>query len=440
MSPSLNRIVLSFLVAVSCTFGGIEGAEAQRAASKAPAAKGAQPTNDTDRALDGAAKALDAGNADGAMSTLDGVLSGGGLSNQHMARALYLRGLANRKKGRPAQAISDLTSAVWLKDGLGENDRNAALAARGEISREVGAGGPAASDGSASGVSTRTRVASAPSSPPPGTSDSPSSSSGLGFFSGIGSLFSPSKSAPPPEAAPEPRRSAPPSGPATSSWQNSTTVDVNERRRTAERPRQDSVVTDVPSADVYSPPPRPAAPANRTAAAPQSSGGGLGSFFTGLFTGASPSSDSAPAQSDGDPQWRARDQRVAAVEPPPAPPKAAPGVSQKAAPSVSPKARSESKAGREASPITTSAIPSGAYRLQIATVRSRKDAEAVAARVRKEHVGAIGNRVLEVDETVFGGMGTFYRVRLGPYADVGEPQTLCNQLRPQGYDCLVVTN
>lgn len=97
------------------------------------------------------------------------------------------------------------------------------------------------------------------------------------------------------------------------------------------------------------------------------------------------------------------------------------------------------KAAKDTAPISTSAVANGAYRLQIATVRSRKEADALAAKVRQDHAGAVGNRRLEVDETVFGG-GKFYRVRLGPYADVREPKSLCEQLRPQGYDCLVVTN
>jgi hypothetical protein len=73
-------------------------------------------------------------------------------------------------------------------------------------------------------------------------------------------------------------------------------------------------------------------------------------------------------------------------------------------------------------------------------MRSRKEADAVAARLRKEHARALSGRQLEVDETVFGNMGTFYRVRLGPYADVKEPQSVCALLRPSGFDCLVVTN
>jgi hypothetical protein len=431
MSPSLHRIALSLAVALSCTIAGIDGAEAQRAPSKG-AAKGTSATNDADRTLDAAAKALDVGNADAAMSALDGVLSGGGLSNTHMARALYLRGLAHRKKGRPAQAIADLTSAVWLKDGLSENDRNAALAARSEVSREVGVAAPVASAGD---------TASAPSASPP-TAAAPqqqaSAPRGAASQRYIGDDLSEAgfgrRAFATPTPAPstdQPAKSvSPAAGPATSSWQSSTTVDANERRQAPEPRQQVSAA----------PPPAPpsAAPGSGQAAKQPSSGGGLGSFLTGLFTGNSAATKAPQSDAGGSSQWRSR------TEPSTPPVKPA---DQKAARAVEPKAAvrtakvaEPTKARKGETQIATSAIASGAYRLQIATVRSRKEADTVAAKVRQEYSGAVGGRQLEVDETVFGGMGTFYRVRLGPYADVSEPRALCDQLRPKGYDCLVVTN
>jgi hypothetical protein len=36
-------------------------------------------------------------------------------------------------------------------------------------------------------------------------------------------------------------------------------------------------------------------------------------------------------------------------------------------------------------------------------------------------------------------MGTFYQVRVGPYADAKEPKALCGVLG-NSFDCLVVTN
>jgi hypothetical protein len=416
MSPSLPRIVLSLAIAWPCVVGGIGGAaEAQRApSSKAAAAKGAPAGNETDRVLDGAAKALEAGNADAAMTALDGVLSGGGLSNTHMARALYLRGLAHRKKGRPAQAMADLTSAIWLKDGLSEKDRNAALNARSEVAREAGVTAPAtggngapAAPAAASASSPATTPAAAPRTrtaagqPPMGDALSEA-----GFARGFST----------PAPAPEPQVRSTPAGTATSSWESTTTVGAGERRRPPVPSQQVSAAA----------PPAPRSPPTPAEASPPasqpSSGGGLGSFFSGLFTGGAPAPTTPPSgEAGGDPQWRPRTERWVTTEKPAEKP-------------------AERRSDKTASPISTSALATGAYRLQIATVRSRKEADAVAARVRKEHANAISGRRLEVDETVFGGMGTFYRVRLGPYADVKEPRLLCDALRPKGYDCLVVTN
>ena len=85
--------------------------------------------------------------------------------------------------------------------------------------------------------------------------------------------------------------------------------------------------------------------------------------------------------------------------------------------------------------------PPGAavYRLQVAAVRSRDQAERVIVGLKKEQGFRIGNVEPQIDETVIGSMGTFYRVRLGPYASATEPTQLCKSLKPHGYDCLVVT-
>ena len=70
------------------------------------------------RAYAAGVKAFDAGDIQGAEQQLSVALGGGGLPNAQMARALYYRGASYRQLGRPAQAISDLTTAVWLKGGL----------------------------------------------------------------------------------------------------------------------------------------------------------------------------------------------------------------------------------------------------------------------------------------------------------------------------------
>jgi cell division septation protein DedD len=82
----------------------------------------------------------------------------------------------------------------------------------------------------------------------------------------------------------------------------------------------------------------------------------------------------------------------------------------------------------------------GRYKVHIAALRSRADAEALAHRLVAQHGADLDNRVPTVDEAVIGSMGTFYRVRIGGFASQEEPRGLCNKLRTSGLDCLVVTN
>ena len=108
-----------------------------KASADGKAAKRADPA-EAKSALDGVAKALDAGKTEQAVQQINGLLSGSRLQGPSMARALYLRGAAYQKQGKPAQAIADLTSALWLKGGLSEADRAAATALRTEAYRQAG--------------------------------------------------------------------------------------------------------------------------------------------------------------------------------------------------------------------------------------------------------------------------------------------------------------
>jgi hypothetical protein len=90
-------------------------AEAQ---AKAPAKNKRQDPVEAQRIIEGANKLLQAGKADRAAQALSATLAGGHLPPPIMAKALYLRGVAYRQTNKPAQAISDLTSALWLKGGL----------------------------------------------------------------------------------------------------------------------------------------------------------------------------------------------------------------------------------------------------------------------------------------------------------------------------------
>ncbi len=140
--PHKNRFVVLFAIAC-CVARSPEGF-AQTAAG--PGA--ATPTSIAKSSSKGLARVISgvksykAAKIDKAISSLSLALSAGGLSSKDMAKALYYRGLAYRRKAKPGEAIADLTSAVWLKNGLNETERQDALKNRSEAYREAGISDP----------------------------------------------------------------------------------------------------------------------------------------------------------------------------------------------------------------------------------------------------------------------------------------------------------
>ncbi len=78
----------------------------------------------------------------------------------------------------------------------------------------------------------------------------------------------------------------------------------------------------------------------------------------------------------------------------------------------------------------------GTYRIQVAAVKSRDEASAIISKLQ-----TLGSSVTAtpatVDETKFGTMGTFFRVRLGPFATAAATKAPCDALKASGFDCLV---
>ncbi|MCV0371406.1 SPOR domain-containing protein [Filomicrobium sp.] len=301
-------------------------------------------------------KAFEKGKMDQAIAELTKGLKSGGLAPKDTAKALYYRGLANRRSGRPAQAISDLTSAVWLKEGLTETERKTALENRSAAYGEAGLKDPGMVE--AKGAADSGTTVSSQSSSGSGSSTTVSSSSGSSSnpLSGVGDFFSglfgggssssanasPSASDTPPASGLETAST----GPSVSAWDSTT----------------------------------------------QKS------------TGATPTPP--PTQ-----QWQtaARPTKQAAVAPP----------SKAAAPTKKLKGR---------------------YEVQVAAVRSRDEAERLALELSKKHASILGARVPEIEETVFGNMGTFYRISIGPFAKADDTASVCKALKAGGYDCMVAKN
>lgn len=333
--------------------GAGEAGDAAKKAARDPAA--------VQKALDAAQKSLDAGKADIAFSQANALISAGGLESRFMARALALRGHAYKKQGKPAQAIADLQSALWLKGGLTETERTSALQARAEAYREAGLGDAPP----ISGVSANTPAGNGQQSRPIATATvaprpSPEPANGVSnFFSNLfggGQKAAPDAASAPPQAA---------VNPAVSSWSEAAT----------------------------SVKPAPPKPAIKTASV-------------------------AKPKTEGP-------VKVAAAAPAAVAPAASPVA---AIPAAAP-----------ASVVVTTGQPAAAIRIQLVAVRTVEEAQAISQRISRDFGDRIGARDFEVEQVNFGGMGTFYRVRIGPFAEAAEAQGVCGSIRAKGTDCMLLT-
>ncbi|MEQ1695699.1 MAG: SPOR domain-containing protein [Hyphomicrobiaceae bacterium] len=163
---------------------------------------------------------------------------------------------------------------------------------------------------------------------------------------------------------------------------------------------------------------------------------GLGNVFGNLFGGSNSQSASPPAPAVTAPPppapvavaatgesevlpWANRPAQPATQDAAPAEPPAAPAKAAKAPPV---------KPAKAAKP--------GDFRVQVAAVKTRDEASAIVSKLQTLG-GAIATTPSAVDETTFGSMGKFFRVRLGPYASAADAKAPCETLKSSGLDCLV---
>lgn len=323
-------------------------------------------------------KSYESGKMDKAVATLSSAVSSGGLSSQDLAKAFYYRGLAYQRLDKSAQAIADLTNAVWMKGGLSPEEQQTALAARGKAYAAVGVPDPG----------------------PPGTS-----------------IGTPAASAGAPVAA-APAAPAPKSAAAAAS------------AKPASSPPATGFATQVAKA------PETSSEAEATTPSSGNPLSGVGNFFSNLFSsGGSPAPAAAAAPSS-----------TASISAPSTggAPSAVSAWSSETSVSV---AKANAAPVRKSAARKTAAVPvvaavraapAGAYKLQVAAVRSRGEAERLVAQLSQKHSGPLGARVPDISETVFGNMGTFYQVNVGPFAQTSETDKVCKVLKADGFDCLVV--
>jgi hypothetical protein len=349
VAPAVEAQTAGRMAKAKARAKGAAGPVAPAEEAKAPAKKKQDPV-EAQRTIDAAAKLVQAGKADQATQSLTGVLNGGNLPPPIMAKALYTRGVAFRQKSQPAQAISDLTSALWIKSGLNEADRVDALKQRSAAYADAGL--PEAGNAAvAAGPETKERAES-PTKGWTTAAPAPGASGGNWFENNFGASAAPPAS-PPPKAAP----------PVAETASIHKADQQSSGDKLATRPRVAQVWSS--STEVHA----VRAPA---AAAPS------------------------------------RTEPCAA----PAPPRVA------------------------AAPVSAKA--SARFRVQLGAVRTQAEAQALATKAKREH-SVFASSQPEIDQAVLGNMGSFHRVRFGPYATLQETQAVCARLKGSGFDCMTVT-
>src|SRR5262245_26109949 len=364
-----------------------EPAEAAAQAAAAASKKKHDPA-EAQRAVEHAGKQLEAGKTEQAVQALSATLAAGNLPPSLMAKALLLRGIAYRQQKKPAQAISDFTSALWLKGGLSEADRADGLRQRAAAYQEAGLGQQGG------------EIATAAPSKDTRAKERPSNPAAAPWGDGT-TTSAPSASAPPHTALNQEPSKEPASGGGWDLFGNLFGSAGSAFAGTSAQPAP------APAADAAAILNAEATTAERSP--PRRAQSSAWSRQTQVEGEKSPRLETGAIVSKSEPPKK----QAALAEP------------SKSEPPKKPAALAEpSKSG-------------GHFRIQIAAVRTQAEAKALAARVLREHAAGPTAREPQIEQTVMGNMGSFYRVLLGPFASAQETQNLCAKLKGSGLDCLV---
>ncbi|HEX6141343.1 MAG TPA: SPOR domain-containing protein [Geminicoccaceae bacterium] len=133
-----------------------------------------------------------------------------------------------------------------------------------------------------------------------------------------------------------------------------------------------------------------------------------------------------PAPGERDAQSAAR-----AADPPPSePPPSEPAAGVRTTPAVAP-------AARLAAPASDVALDGPHFRVQLAAVRNEADAQRAWDLFRADYGDVLAGvePIFERGETT---NGVFYRVQLGPYAELNRAERLCEELKQRNASCFVL--
>jgi hypothetical protein len=353
---------------------------------------------------------LGAGRYDKAIQQLSATVNDDNASTSDAAKALYLRGIAYRKIGQPARAISDLGAAIWL--GLPTSDKVRAQVNKGLAYRAVGMSSQAEAEmaearraSSSSEVekiiaedSGGTAVASAGSAPP--GSESPAGSGPL--WSRLVPSFGGASSTPPPAASPKPPTTqTAEAAPTSPSGKWSTSVSSESSAQSGNRVSRWFGSLTGSSSDATPMPAPSAAPASEPTPPPRSRTAEL------------------PAASS----WAVNTETEKVV-------------SRRSSSIGSTFGRLFSRSSTTPEPTTPAATGAG-YTVQLANSRSEAEAKALWKKVSSQNQ-QLASAQPQIEKIEIGSFGTFYSLKIGPFSGREESTRLCNALKRGGTDCSVV--
>jgi cell division septation protein DedD len=370
------------------------------------------------------------------------------LSDEQVARALYQRGVANERTERPAQAIADITSALYLP-ALPGADRAKAYLSRGRAYEAVGMSELARADISRakSGGVSQQQIA---------RSSQPARSDAGGPAFATSSQPAGSRASGPSFAThTQPAGSRAPA-PAFNTRSNAPSS-ASGRQRVASFETQSA--EPIPRFRTTILPQNGSTPAARTNTAGASTGGGSSWNTSANTQGSTP----APEQSEESGNSVSRffgnvwskatggdDKKQTAAAPAPATAPSTPQWNQTTSVASAPQPKpnwnaqvsSPAPVSRPAPPASTlqpaAAAGGNGYRIQLAALRSDGEAQATWKRLQAKHKKFLGARQPLIVKTELGGLGTFYRVQLGPFADKANSQQLCKEFKRGGLDCFLL--
>jgi cell division septation protein DedD len=153
----------------------------------------------------------------------------------------------------------------------------------------------------------------------------------------------------------------------------------------------------------------------------------------------------APLRSTQPPAPVATAPPPAAVAPPP--------VQQVQAPSQQPAARATAPAPAPAAPAPVAATPApapaapapavaaapagGGFVVQIASYPSEAEARSGWNTMKQRYGAVLANQTSDIKSADLGAKGTWYRLRIGPFADRAAADAACAQLKAQGGSCMI---